>query len=199
MTWSSSSIDSKLRTSGGYPCCSSTTAAKSAASRQWAAPWWTTPRKLRSVAPPGGGSVLYGSRLRKRWTARGVRSLSMSRRSSGRNRSRSGLDTDDAEGRNAAVPRLLVDAYHHAHVGEHLFGRPFVADVGLDEVSLPVDDRRAQGMRDVTLVVHGACDRHAEPRGPLVELIAVAGDEGPHPPIGIERFCMRIQHGWRVG
>ena len=31
---------------------------ESAASRQCAGPWRTTPRKLRSVAPPGGGSLL---------------------------------------------------------------------------------------------------------------------------------------------
>ena len=68
----------------------------------------TTPRNDRSVAGSGGGSVLYGSALRKRCTAAGVRSRWINRRSRGVKADRAGVAGTAPCGRRRTGARFTV-------------------------------------------------------------------------------------------
>src|SRR6516165_6908641 len=116
------------------------TAAASAASMQCAVRCRTTPRKLRSVARPGGGSLLYGSAFRNRCTAAGVRRRRMIRRSSAVNSANLGAEIIEQFVRRPAVPRI-----------------------DRDEPSVRIDDGGAEVMHyRVGLTGNG---RHPESRG----------------------------------
>src|SRR6185503_17929116 len=165
ITWSSRSIDSKLSTSGGYPCCSRSVAAESAASRQCARPVRTTPRKLRSVSPPI--SVLYGRWFSQCCTAAGVRSRAITRRSAAV-RSSAGGTAGSVRGSGS-----------RGEVGNEFVGQPAVARVDGLEAAVGVDDGGAQVVSDLHLVGRIAFDQDAELLHESRRLDRFGGEERP--------------------
>src|SRR5687767_9672532 len=181
MTWSSRSTDSKLSTSGGYPCCSRITAALSAASRQCALPSRTTPRKPRSVSP--ACSSLYGRSFRNRCTAAGVRSRSTIRHSFVVNAARGGASTAPAR-----IPDLR----------DQRRWLPFAAAQHGHQPAVAVDHGGAQVVNQLGRLLVLAYDRDAELRGERLDLLPRAGEQGPHRGIGLQPAAVAQENRGRV-
>src|SRR5204862_7255574 len=127
------------------------TAAEGAASRQCAVPRSTTPRKLRSVSPPF--SLLYGSALSQRWTARGERRRLIIRRSAAVKASRGGV---------AASVRGSGSRFE---IGNEVGRRPHVAPANLHERAVGIDGRGAQVVSEHAWTFVARFGRDAELRG----------------------------------
>ena len=59
------------------------------------------------------------------------------------------------------------------------FRLPLVAGVHLDQPAFGIDDRRPQVVRDVDGIGERPADRDAEPGRELIDVVAIAGQEGP--------------------
>src|SRR5687768_1612457 len=160
------------------------TAAESAASRQCAVPWRTTPRNDRSVSPPF--SWLYGRSFSQSWTAAGVRSRAITRRSAAVN------------GRRGGTAGSVRGSGRRFEVGNEIGRRPVVAGTDFHHPSIRVNDGGAEVVREVRAGTEIPLREDPELAGESGRGVRFGGHEAPDGRIGVETRGVAAEHGRSV-
>src|SRR5687768_1450904 len=157
------------------------TAAESAASRQCAVPWRTTPRNDLSVSPPF--SWLYGRSFSQSWTAAGVRSRAITRRSAAVN------------GRRGGTTGSVRGSGRRFEVGNEIGRRPVVAGMDFHHPSFGVDDGGSEVVREVCATAEILFRKDPELAGESARRLRLSGHKTPDRRVGVETRGVAAEHG----